>query len=141
LHEALRQLATVQKRRAAEVRGQNRDENKGQTVSKIQQVALDVWTQETDDPFSRPPAIEISESRHKTGAGEAYVFDRFVVVPAQTRAGTAKVKVKVTEAILDEKLKAIAQVLASFGLLDAISQRKQERLLNAIYKILNVSEE
>jgi len=139
LHEALRQLATVQKRRGAEAREQNRDESKGQTVSKIQQVALDVWTQETDDPSSRPPAIEISGSRHKTGAGEAYVFDRLVVIPKQTKARTAKMRA--TEAILDEKLKAIAQVLASFGLLDAIPQRKQENLLKAIYKIIDMSEE
>ena len=37
----------------------------------------------------------------------------------------------------NEKLKAIAQVLASFGLLDAVPKRKQEKLLKAIYEILD----
>ena len=37
---------------------------------------------------------------------------------------------------LEEKLKAIAQVLASFGLLETLPKRKQEQLLKAIYEIL-----
>jgi hypothetical protein len=38
-------------------------------------------------------------------------------------------------------LKSIAQVLASYGLLDAISKSKQEALLRAIYQILEAVEE
>jgi hypothetical protein len=45
------------------------------------------------------------------------------------------------ETILEEKLKAIAQVLASFGLLDSVPKRKQEKLLKAIYKILDATEQ
>ena len=72
-------------------------------------------------------------------AGEAYVFDRSSVVAPKTGMHTAKSKAH--EIILEEKLKAIAQVLASFGLLDAVGKRKQERLLKAIYDILNAPEE
>jgi hypothetical protein len=45
------------------------------------------------------------------------------------------------EVFLLEKLKSIAQVLASYGLLDAVSKSKQEALLRAIYQILEAVEE
>jgi hypothetical protein len=135
LHSALRQLATVQKRLASEVREQTRDESKGAAASQIQRVATDVWKQENEDPGARPPAIELSPTGKKTATGEAYVFTRSAVVPEHQRMRTAKAKAR--EAILEEKLKAIAQVLASFGMLDAIPKRKQEKLLRAIYEILD----
>jgi len=136
LHSALRQLATVQKRLAGEVREHTRDESKGAAVSEIQRVASRVWTQENDDPGARPPAIELSSTGKKSQAtGEAYVFTRSAIVPERQRVRTAKARAR--ESILEEKLKAIAQVLASFGLLDSVSKRKQERLLKAIYEILD----
>lgn len=135
LHSALRQLASAQKRLASEVREQTRDESKDAAVSGIQRVASDLWRQETDDPGGNPPSIELSATGTKSGAsGEAYVYSRSAVVPERERARTSKAKVQ--EAILEEKLKAIAQVLASFGLLDAVPKRKQEKLLKAIYEIL-----
>jgi len=135
LHGALRQLATVQKRLASEVREQTRDESKGAAASEIQRVATEVWREENEDPGATPPAIELSSTGKKSGATrEAYVFNRSAIVPERQRPATAKAKAR--EAILEEKLKAIAQVLASFGLLDAIPKRKQERLLRAIYEIL-----
>ncbi len=140
LHGALRQLATAQKKLAGEVRAQSRGESKASTVSEIQRVAVDAWTEEMDDPASRPPAVEISNTGgNKTGRGDTYVFARSAVVPERPRARSARELTR--EAILEEKLKAIAQVLASFGLLDSVSKRRQEKLLNAIYKILDAPEE
>ena len=60
-------------------------------------------------------------------------------MPERTRAKTSKSRAR--DAILEAKLKAIAQVLASFGLLDAVPKRKQEKLLKAIFEILEASEE
>ena len=136
LHSALRQLASAQKRLASEVREQTRDESKEAAVSEIQRVASDLWRLETDDPGGSPPSIELSSTGAKSAAttGEAYVYSRSAVVPERGHARTAKAKAQ--DAILEEKLKAIAQVLASFGLLDAVPKRKQERLLKAIYEIL-----
>jgi hypothetical protein len=140
LHGALRQLATAQKRLASDIREQARDETKGAAVSEIQRVAIEAWRQETDDPAARPPAIELTSTGRKTQAsGEAYVFTRAAIVPERQHVRTAKAKAR--EAILEEKLKAIAQVLASFGLLDSVSKRKQERLLKAIFEILEASGE
>ncbi|MBK8760187.1 MAG: ATP-binding protein [Sulfuritalea sp.] len=136
LHSALRQLASTQKRLANEVREQTRDESKGVAVSEIQRVASDVWKQETDDPGARPPSIELSSTGNKSvSIGESYVYSRAAIVPGRPAVQTSKVKAR--NAIIEEKLKAIAQVLASFGLLDAVSKRKQEKLLKAIYEILD----
>jgi Histidine kinase-, DNA gyrase B-, and HSP90-like ATPase len=135
LHSALRQLATAQKRLASEIREHSRDESKGAAASEIQRVASEVWKQENEDSGAAPPAIELSLTGKKSAPGEAYVFLRSAVVPEHQRKRTAKTKAR--EDILEEQLKAIAQVLASFGLLDAVPKRKQERLLKAIYEILD----
>ena len=139
LHSALRQLASAQKRLAGEVRAQTRDESKGAAVSEIQRVVSAVWQQEFDDPAARPPSIELSQSGKKAEAGESYVYARAAVLPDRLGAQTSRSKAR--NAILEEKLKAIAQVLASFGLLDAVPKRKQEKLLKAIYEILAAPEE
>lgn len=137
LHSALRQLASTQKRLASEVRGQARDENKGLAVTTIQNVASKVWKQEVDDPGGHPPSIELSATGRKTeAAADVYVYSRAAILPDRAQ-GAQTAKTKARHAILEEKLKAIAQVLASFGLLDAVSKRKQEKLLKAIYEILD----
>jgi hypothetical protein len=138
LHSALRQLATVQKKLASEIRQHSRVESKDLTVSTIQRVAIDTWEQEAGDPASKPPAVEISDTGKKTTKGGAYVFARSAVLPQRKQARTTSEQARA--AILEEKLKAIAQILASFGLLDAVSKSKQEKLLKAIYKILDASE-
>lgn len=136
LHSALRQLASAQKRLASEAREQTRGESKGVAVSEIQRVASQIWKQENDDPGASPPSIELSTTGAKSAAsGDAYVFSRAAVVPDRPRTQTAKARAQ--NAILEEKLKAIAQVLASFGLLDAVPKRKQEKLLKAIFEILD----
>lgn len=136
LHSALRQLASAQKRLASEAREHTRGESKGAAVSEIQRVASQVWKQEADDQGANPPSIELSNTGAKSATvGETYVFSRSAIVPNRPRTQTSKAKAQ--DAILEEKLKAIAQVLASFGLLDAVSKRKQEKLLKAIYEILD----
>jgi hypothetical protein len=134
LYSALRQLATAQKRLASDVRKEARDSGKDAAVNTIQKVAIQTWESETGDDASSPPAIEfIERGAKKKTSGEAYVFDRSVVESAKATGARAKGR----SDLLEEKLKAIAQVLASFGLLDAVSKKKQEQLLRAIYKILD----
>lgn len=140
LHSALRQLASTQKRLAGEVRSVVRTENQDATVTRIQSVAAKAWQEETDDIGSTPPAIELSHTGQRSlDSADAYVFSHAAIIPVNAGAKTAKTKAH--SAILEEKLKAIAQVLASFGLLDAVPSRKQEKLLKAIYEILDASGE
>jgi hypothetical protein len=141
LHSALRQLATVQKRLAGEVRTHVRSETQEKAVSEIQQIADRVWAEENDDPASSPPPVELTESDRKTSSSpaDAYVFPRSVIVAEQSKPKTQKTRSHY--AILERKVMAIAQLLASFGLLDVLSRKKQERLLRAIYEILDAPNE
>lgn len=140
LHSALTQLASAQKKLASEIRERSRGESKEVAVSGIQQVALDVWSKESGDPDSKPPQVELADSGSKVSKrSDAYVFQRSAVVPERSKAQTAKQRTH--ETILEEKIKSIAQVLASYGLLDAVPQKKQEALLRAIYQILDAPEQ
>lgn len=139
LHGALRQLATAQKKLASEIRNQTRDEQKGVIVSDIQQIAVEAWAQESGDQYTAPPTVTLSNVPEPKGSAGAYAFKRSAIVPERTAANTAKQRTR--EAILDEKLKAIAQVMISFGIFDSLSKRRQEKLLRAIYGILEASDE
>jgi hypothetical protein len=140
LHSALRQLATAQKRLAGEVRAKSRAKSKERKQSQIRNVAKEVWSEESEDSASEPPEIQFSETGRKTNDSEsdAYVFSRSSVIPELPGRQTAKVRAHAV--ILEEKLKAITQILASFGILDELSKRKQEQLLQSIYRILEQSE-
>jgi hypothetical protein len=136
LHSALRQLATAQKRLANEAREQTRGEARETVLTRIQKLAVNVWKQETDDPASKPPAIDFSEpgAKSKRAVSGSYVFSRGVITQDRNKPQTSKGKVRA--AVLEEKLKAIIQVLASFGILDVLSKAKQEKLVKTLYKIL-----
>lgn len=139
LHSALRQLASAQKRLSSDIRNKARDATKETLISGIQRVAENVWKRESDDPGAEPPSIELVTEVKPKISGEAYLFRRDAIVPPKQRTQTAKAKA--TDAVQHEKFKAIAQVLAAFGLLDNLPQIKQEQLLRAIYEILDAPEE
>src|SRR5262249_15912437 len=133
LHSALRQLATTQKKLASGVRQASRTENRDRTVKEIQSVENEVWSQEWGDDSSKPRRIEVTECGTKSSSeSDVYVYTRSSVLTERRGRQSAERR---REMILEEKIKAIAQVLASFGLLDSLSKRKQEKLLNAIYRI------
>lgn len=135
LHSALRQLATTQKRLASEARHEAQSAVQRGSLSNINRIAADTWTEETGDSASEPPEVELNESGKRAGKGkETYVYSRSTVIRKPSTKRSKK------EDVLEEKLKAITKVLASFGLLDQISKRKQERLLRAIYEILETDE-
>jgi hypothetical protein len=137
LHSALRQLATAQKRIASEIRNTSRGTIKEQALSNLQNIAIKTWKTENKDEDSLPPSITIDDSpvQQPKLIGDADItFNRSAITPKESKLGKAQ------KQIIDEKIKAIAQILASFGLLDNLSKNKQERLLKAIYQILETSE-
>lgn len=139
LHRALRQLTTAQKKLASEARDQSRSESKDSAVSAIQRIATDVWVQETDDVASKPPQIDFTDREKQVRtSGDSYVFARSVIT---SELAKPKGKSQLDHAqVIEEKLRAITQVMASFGLLDYLPKRRQEKLLKAIYKILEAPE-
>jgi hypothetical protein len=135
LHSALRQLATTQKRIAGGVRKEVRQEAFEQQANEIHQIALKVWKEETEDEYSEPPVVEIQESQEQPIQKDADI----VLIKSDSKMLGRKV-VSATSHINNEKLKAITQILASFGVLDKLPQQKQNRLLNAILNILESAE-
>ncbi|WP_407177482.1 ATP-binding protein [Bradyrhizobium sp. STM 3562] len=140
LHGALRQLATVQKKASSEVRSESREQVRGSRVGAIQQIASQVWADQSSDPASSPPSVEIVDSEKSAPRkSDAYVYRRSSVTKGHIQPRTPKEKTRA--AIIEEKLKAITQVLASFGLIDQLTKRDQEVLLRAIHSILEEREE
>lgn len=134
LHNALKQLATAQKRLAYAIRGSEKERAKTENLGRLQQIAQEVWHHENDEDSS-PPTIAIGEVQSTIEEQQAdIVFSRSAIMPMKQERQT--IDAKNQAAVTDEKIKAIAQVLASFGLLENLSKTKQERLLNAIYQIL-----
>jgi hypothetical protein len=142
LHSALRQLATAQKRLAAETRLATRMESTEAALSGIQGVAVRAWQREADDPAARPPGVvfaDVVTAKSPVAIPDTYVFERTAVLPVVSAPRTSKSTAR--QAIYEEKLKAIAQVLASYGLLDQLAPAKQARLLKDLFEILNAPQE
>ncbi len=140
LHEALRQLATTQKKEASEVRITTREASKDTRIDAIQRIASEVWAAQSNDPASPPPTVEITEQGKPTKRSVgSYAYKRSSVTREKKPPRTQKEKARTL--IVDEQIKAITQILASFNLLDQLSQREQEALLLAIYRILEERDE
>ncbi len=90
LHNALRQLASTQKRLSSQVRQEARSETTKEVISGIQQVAQEVWREETTDGGALPPAVELSETGRKTVEGDAYVFSRTAIISSKSSPATQK---------------------------------------------------
>jgi len=135
LHNALRQLATAQKRHAAEVRYDAREELKNQYSNEIQKIALDVWHRESRDEFSFPPIVEVRTLKESNKP-----INGDIILHRLNDSIESKRTESINTQITTEKIKAITQILASFGLLEKLSDQEQQRLLNAIYEVLATAE-
>jgi hypothetical protein len=134
LHSALRQLANVQKRLASEVRVHTRGASTDVVVAEIQRIAGAVWRDRVDDPASQPPAVAFADNGGRSVDSDTYMYSRAVVFPDVSRRQTTAENART--AITEEKLKAMVQVLAAFGLLDGMPVREQEQLVRAFYEIM-----
>lgn len=138
LHSTLRQLATVHKRIGAELRIQNTEKQTDKAISKLQTLVEAEWRSISDDLIDEPPVVifdDKANSSSRTSSIGGFSFDRKEVFESVI---TRKTNSKVAEQkIVEEKLKAISQLLAAYGLLDNLSKAKQVRLLKAIAKIID----
>lgn len=141
LHSAMRQLASTNKRIAKEINDQNTEVWKTQSVSHIKEIALQVHRRESQDDGSEPLSIMIAKKSNELDFNDPVdlVLDKESIIPETERRKTSHYIAEST--ILTEKITAIAQVLGSFGLLEGLSKEKQERLLKAIYEILEASDD
>ena len=131
LHAALRRVATVQKRIAAEIRADARDAAAEQAEQALADVAADAWKEESDDPGAEPPPVEFEgddDTPTPDGAAAPYRYSREKVFGASKRPKQPSPA--------ERKLKAVVQLLAAFDVLDDLTVDQQERLLQGLRKII-----
>lgn len=140
LHSALRQLSNTQKKVASASREELRSSKTDSTLGRLQEVVKKEWNLIGNDPDETPPPV-LFESRTEKGSARAaavhgaYSFNREMVLSAlQGRRRTASSEAE--NKIFEERLKAIAQLLAAYGVFDSMNNAKQERLLRGIADIL-----
>ncbi|MDX1907451.1 MAG: ATP-binding protein [Bacteroidia bacterium] len=131
LHNALRQLATTQKKIASEVRNEVRSDTMKQQLGAIEQIVMNTWKKETGDEFSSPPSIKvITDSKPLNllqDQADIIIKPRVNIIHRTSSMGSQ---------LNTEKIKAIAQILASFGVFEHLDVGQKDRLLEAIYEVI-----
>ena len=77
-HAALRRVATVQKRIAAEIRESTREADAAGEEEVLSRIAAQAWRDESDDPGAEPPPVEFNDGTSERLSVEpgAYRFRR-----------------------------------------------------------------
>ena len=136
LHLALRYVATVQKRIAAEIRAARREDAAVKVEEALSDVAARVWRDESDDPGVEPPPVEFADATNEPPPANtgAYRFRRKQVF------GEIGGRRTLQDIGNERKLRAIVQVLAAYGILESLTDQQQERLLAGMREILEASD-
>lgn len=140
IHSALRQLASTQKTLSSKAREKLRGEKKGEALSKIQQIAHQEWEDSPNSDVTPAPKIIFSDDPPQQDS----TVDHYKI-PKRSNLSSAKIsntqKSRAKQSVIEEKVKAITQVLLAFDLLEGMNEQRREKLIKAIYQILETSEE
>jgi len=136
LHNALRRLASTQKRVAAEARNEARRVGEETAEAVLEHIVDDAWRTRADDEGQSPPAVifvaagdeGIDYPAEERGG---YQFRRDAVFPGSPRPATSAEAKRV-----ERQLRAIVQLLAAYHLLEPLSPDDQEELLAYLRKVL-----
>jgi len=137
LHAALRRLASVQKRIAADIRDAQREAAAVAEEETLTNIAAGAWRYEADDPGAQPPPVAFVDTPSETTDAQpgTYRFRRRPVFGERTRRQTRH------QESTERKLQAIVQLLSAYGILEGLTSGQQERLLAGVRKILEASEQ
>lgn len=141
LHGALRQLANTLKKIAKELNAEGHKSATTIRVSAIAGAAKDEWTRIRGTENEELPTVEIVEGavnpgRLRSAAGEVRLQRE--VLYADVKAPTRRTaKTLEEDAALDEKVKAIYQILAAHGVFENMKLQAQQDLMRAIVRVLN----
>ena len=137
LHAALRRVATVQKRIAAEIREATREAAAAGEGEVLSRIAARVWQDESDDPGAEPPPVEFEDEVDEPKPVEpgAYQFRRGPVF------GEGGGRRTLLDKSNERKLRAMVQVFEAYGILESLTDQQQERLLAGMRRILEASEQ
>ena len=136
LHAALRRVATIQKRIAADIREAKREAASAEEEQALSRITSRAWRVELDDPGAEPPSVEFADASEKPTSAKpgAYWFRREPVFGESGGRRTRGVD------SAERKLRAIVQVLAAYGILESLTDQQQERLLTGMRQILETSD-
>lgn len=137
LHAALRRVATVQKRIAAEIRAASRKEAAAREEQALSEVAAEAWREVNDDPGAEPPPVEFEEPEDRPAPPTAgtYRFRREAVLGDRGRRPSRH------DESVERKLRAIVQLLAAYSLLDYLPVAQQEKLLAGVRQIIEAADQ
>jgi hypothetical protein len=136
LHAALRRVATVQKRIAAEIRAEARETAAAEAEQELADVAAQAWKDETDDPGAEPPPVEFEgdgPTAPASGEPAPYRYNRDAIFGSGPRPRQPSPT--------ERKLKAVVQLLAAYDVLDSLTAEQQERLLAGLRKIIEAPDQ
>lgn len=136
LHAALRRVATVQKRIAADIRAEARQTAAAEAEQELADVAAQAWKDETDDPGAEPPPVEFeddSPTAPASGEPAPYRYNRGAIFGPGSRSRQPS--------LAERKLKAVVQLLSAYNVLDSLTAEQQERLLAGLRKIIEAPDQ
>ena len=135
LHTALRRIATVQKRIAADIRQSVREAAVAGREEALRNVAVRAWRDESDDPGAEPPPVEFDDKEDRLIPAQpgAYRFRRKPIFGETEGRNTRQ------DNSTERTIRAIVQLLAAYGILENLTDQQQERLLAGLREILEAS--
>ena len=136
LHAALRRVATIQKRIAADIREGKREAAAAEVEQALSDIAARAWRDESDDPGAEPPPVRFGDASEKPTSSKpgAYRFRRVPIF------GESEGRRNRSDDLAERKLRAIVQVLAAYGVFESLTDQQQERLLAGMCQILEASD-
>ena len=137
LHAALRRVATVQKRIAAEIREATREAAAAGEEEALSRIAARAWRDEYDDPGAEPPPVTFDNRPDEATTTKPGAY-RFRREPVFGEGGRRR---RLLDESNERKLRAMVQLLAAYGILESLTDRQQERLLAGMRQILEASEQ
>ncbi|MCV6612584.1 MAG: ATP-binding protein [Amphritea sp.] len=139
LHSALRQFASAQKRIAKEKNTIAKKAFQEASYDEIDSIVINTLQSTTSDEFVSPPKVLFDtelKSMKATESPQELASVSYVIKTEESKS-EASSKKSTNSPLNQKKIKAIAQILASFGLLESLSDTKRDQLLIAISKVIS----
>jgi hypothetical protein len=135
LHNALRQVATVQKRLGRDFRSDAKHASQSKVYLDLQNLALRAWRENAEDEGATPPEVMFTDEEHvKTDSADTFVFSREVIMNGADFPNSDSGRLQ--KDLLEKRMKVLVQVLAAFGLLEGLSVMQQEKLLYTLQQVI-----
>lgn len=131
LHNALRQLANAQKAEARRIRAASQVDRAERQRDRLSAIVDEIWALETGDEGAAVPGIFFGSTLPSSAADSAASFYKFEAPLSSARRTTR------SQDSGEDRIRALLQVLAAFDVLDNIDPDRRQRLVTAMYKIMN----